>query len=348
MQNCAVIIPLVNSDTYQSIFIQMALNKSMAFKPHNKLLELIQVWAEGLVGYSAIRSHNNFLRSYSHLKSQRVRFPVIGPDTSKYIPPLSDEQIQQTTQLVSQTSLSHPPSSISSSVYPKQIEMDENFTKALSHIELLSDIFQNINPTTEPIQSNEIINEIFPSLDDYGTRLQQWIQSGNVSEEMFGVIIDVNDRINQLKQQYEDLKRGKRVGPPQSLSVAAPKPQIAKKTLFDLLDNSDSLPQTSNYLAIPAPPSPTRTPSPLPPMTVPTHPPNNNSPFHPVIRTGQQSQLIQQPHITTPNNRGGNATEDDDIFSEFASLANREPPKQNTQTHTTQKQNQNFNFESLI
>jgi hypothetical protein len=289
MQNCFEVVHLLNDDKYQTIFIKIVANEKLPFKTRNKMLELIQVWAEGLRSYPHLRPHNNYFRTYSHLKNRGTRFP---PTTGKYTPPTADMKGEDDA-IPPELLVGHA-SSAGASAAPSHSSLSsedaEKFSLVQSQIDLLTDVFANIDPKVENIRTNEIVNEVLPGLIDFSRQLRFNMEAGRVPEDIFAIAIDVNDKIVVLQQQHQDLLQGKRPAIQRAPPASKPPPKL---TAFDLIGQSSAAPipsSSSGFLNLPAPPSPTRSPS----------------PFH-----GAAEEKVE-----------------DDIMAEFERLANREPPRQ--------------------
>ena len=253
------------------------------------MLELVQVWAEGLRSFP-FRPQNNFLRTFSQLKNRGVRFPATSV---KYNPPTP--QVKPEEEPIPPELLDPHVASISQMPSLSGEDM-ERFSLVQSHIELLTDIFYNFDPKVENIRTNEIVNELLPSLSEFSGKLRFRIESGKMPEEIFAFAIDLNDKIVLLQQQHQELLQGKKP----VINRGIPSKPAPKVTAFDLISQpaAPSSSSSANFLNLPAPPSPSKSPIPA----------------------------------ASP------ADFEDDLMAEFASLANRDPPRNTSSSSSASSQ----------
>ena len=292
------------------------------------------------------------MRTYQALRSKGIKFPPIGPDTAKYAPPSIGPQNPPPPSAAprQQASFQPQPQQIpsSSGLSPAVTQQVQKMSEVQAHMDLVMEIFRGTDPHTERITDNELVKEMMPSLQDYAVRLRQWLEGGSVPEELFGAVIEMNDRLNQIHQCYDQLSKGQKpaiFAEAAAAAVAAAEkpnsPPTKTVTAFDLIDTGGGgdmsllAPppsyQASLSLPAPAPPTPNRTPSPLIPMptttttTNPANPPPpsgsyqqpSSSPFYP------PPGGPQPPAPSAPSSSSGDQ-ESGDFMAEFGMLANRE------------------------
>uniref|UniRef100_A0A7S4JL65 VHS domain-containing protein n=1 Tax=Paramoeba aestuarina TaxID=180227 RepID=A0A7S4JL65_9EUKA len=279
MQNNHEVIPILNTDAYQTVLYNLGVSDKTPFKSRNKVLDLIRMWSEGLMHYP-LKPQNNFSKTFLYLKGKGVKFPPVGPNTAKFTPPASPASHNPPPQSALPPRMIGPVQSAPPAPSaPRESKEIEKIIEVGTHVDLLMDIFAGCDPKVERVDQNDIVKEILPTLDQFATKNRQWAESGNIPENLFGPVLELNDRLVLMRECYDELCKGNRHPALEKIQIRHSQeqqqiqPPPRSFTAFDLIDQT---PPSSSVLA-PAPPSPIRSPSPPP-----NQPPNflgQNPPF---------------------------------------------------------------------